>query len=778
MMIRIYLAILCISLFSIQVMAQQKYTISGYIKSAASGEELIGATVYEPQTGSGASSNVYGFYSLTLPAGNYELQYQYLGYQVVSMTVNLENDTTLTIELPEDNQKLDVVEVTAEKMNKQIEDVGMSTIDLPVATIKKIPAVFGEVDIIKTLQLLPGITSAGEGVGGFFVRGGGIDQNLILLDEAPVYNPSHLLGFFSVFNPDAIKDVQVYKGGIPAEYGGRLSSLLDIRMKEGNVKKFSMSGGLGLISSRLTVEAPLMKDKMSFIVSARRTYADLFLKLSKNEGLRKSILYFYDVNAKYNWRINDKNRIYISGYFGRDVFRFGDNFFNDWGNATATFRWNHLFSDKLFSNFTFIFSNFNYSLGVPEGEQALDWDASIQDFSLKPDFTYYISPSNTLKFGAIATHHTFEPGGIRPLSDESFITPLVLDAKHAIESAFYISDEHKFGSKVTVQIGLRYSLFNNIGPGTEYIYDEDFDTPVDTQTYNSFEGIKLYHGAEPRLAVRYAWNTKNALKLSYNRTMQYLHLISNSTVSTPLDIWVPSGPYIKPMIADQVALGWFRNFKEDMFEFSVEGYYKFMQNQIDYIDNAELLLNDNMVTQLLRGNAYSFGAEFLLRKQTGRLTGWISYTISRTRRKIPGINNGEEYPATNDRSHDVAIVLSYQINERWDISANWVFTSGIAVTFPAGRFQFQGENAPIFTERNGYRLPNYHRLDIAANYNFKTKPGKKIVHGLNFSVYNAYYRKNTFSVTFREDDDNPGQTAAYKTFLFGIVPSVTYNFQF
>lgn len=768
--------LLCLTVLG--AMAQEKHTISGYIKSAASGEELIGATVYEPQTGSGASSNVYGFYSLTLPAGNYELQYQYLGHQSITVAINLKGDTTITTELPEDNKQLDVVEVTAEKTNKQIEDVSMSTIDLPVSTIKKIPAVFGEVDIIKTLQLLPGITSAGEGVGGFFVRGGGVDQNLILLDEATVYNPSHLLGFFSVFNPDAIKDVQVYKGGIPAEYGGRLSSLLDIRMKDGNVKKFSMSGGLGLISSRLTIEAPLIKDKMSFIVSGRRTYADLYLKLSKDEGLRKSTLYFYDLNAKYNWRINEKNRIYVSGYFGRDVFRFGDNFFNDWGNATATFRWNHLFSDKLFSNFTFIYSKFDYSLGVPEGEQALDWDASIRDFSFKPDFTYYISPNNTLKFGAVVTHHTFEPGGIKPLSDESFITEIVLDARHAIESAFYISDEHKFGSKVTVQYGLRYSLFNNVGPGKEYIYDENFDQPIDTQRYGNFEGINMYHGAEPRLAVRYAWNTKNALKLSYNRTMQYLHLISNSTVSSPLDIWVPSSKYIKPMTADQVALGWFRNFKDDMFEFSVEGYYKYMQNQLDYIDNAELLLNDKMETQLLRGDAYSFGAEFLLRKQTGRLTGWISYTLSRTRREIPGINDGKQYPATHDRTHDVAVVLSFQINERWDISANWVFTTGIAVTFPAGRFQFQGQNAPIFTERNGYRLPNYHRLDIAANYYFKTKPNKRIKHSLNFSVYNAYYRKNTFSVTFREDDDNPGQTAAYKTFLFGIVPSVTYNFQF
>ncbi len=756
----------------------QKYTISGHMKNGSSGEELIGATVFVKELQTGSSSNVYGFYSLTLPAGSYTLQYQYIGFQLSEITINLQRDTTLSIELQPDSKQITTVEVTAERSTKNVDDVKMSTVDLKMETVKKIPAVFGEVDVIKTIQLLPGITGAGEGIGGFFVRGGGVDQNLILLDEAPVYNASHLLGFFSVFNPDAIKDVQVYKGGIPAEYGGRLSSLLDIRMNEGNTKKFSMSGGLGLISSRLTIEAPLMKDKMSLLVSGRRTYADLFLKLSRNEDLRDNKLYFYDLNAKYNWRINDKNRIYLSGYFGRDVLEFGDAFFNNWGNSTATLRWNHLFSDKLFSNFSFIFSDFNYSLGVPDGSQAFDWDAGIRDYTFKSDMTYYLAPQNTLKFGALATHHTFFLGEVTP-KGESIFNGLKVPDKRAIEYAFYVSDEHKFGTKWTVQYGLRYSLFNNVGEGQEFEYAEDGETVVDTTFYGSFEGIEMYHGPEPRLAVRYGWNDKNALKLSYNRTRQYIHLISNSTVSSPLDIWVPTGRYIQPMTADQVALGWFRNFKDNMFEFSIEGYYKYMYDLLDYKDNAELLLNDKLETQLLRGDGYSIGLELLLRKQVGRFTGWISYTLARTRRKVPGINGGEDYPASNDRTHDIAVVLQYKISERVSIAGNWIMYTGLAVTFPEAKYEFQGSIIPVYTDRNGYRLPYNHRMDLSLDYTFGKKRAKsRYNHSLNFSVYNVYYQKNAFSFEFREDDDNPGQTAAYKTFLFTIVPSVTYNFNF
>jgi hypothetical protein len=702
---------------------------------------------------------------------------QYIGFDLRTDTVKLDQNITLNIEMKSQSKAIDVVEVTGERMNKNVEDVNMGVVKMDIKTIKKIPAVFGEVDIIKSLQLLPGIVGAGEGVGGFFVRGGWVDLNLILLHEAVVYKASLLLGFFSVFNSDAIKDVEIYKGGIPAAYGGRLSSLLDVRMRDGNMKKFGMSGGIGLISSRLTVEAPIIKDKMSFIVSGRRTYVDLFLKASSDEAIRNNKLFFYDLNAKYNWRINDKNRIFVSGYFGRDVFAFGNAFGTDWGNTTATARWNRLFSSKMFANFTFVYSDFNYSLGVPSGAQAFDWNAHIRDFSLKADFTNYINPNNTLQWGAIATHHNFLPGEIIPGSDESIFNSLIMPDKNAMEYAAYVSNEQKIGEKITLSYGLRYSAFSQIGSGRVFNYDSNGEV-IDTTTYGNFEHIKTYHGPEPRLAIRYGWKKENAIKANYTRTRQYLHLISNSTVSSPFDVWLPVDRYIQPMKADQVSVGYFRNFKEDMFEVSVEAYYKYMHDVVDYIDNAELLLKENIETQLLRGDGYSYGIESMIRKQKGRFTGWVSYTYSRTRRIIDGINGGEAYPVPYDRNHNLAVVLSYQIRERFSVSANWVYYTGLAVTFPVGKFEYNGYNVPIFSERNGYRLPAYHRLDLSANLDFKQKPNRSFKHGLNFSVYNAYYNKNVFSIVFKEDDENTGQTAAYKTYLFPIVPSITYNFEF
>lgn len=772
-----HLLLFFFALASFAASAQTKFTLSGHVKDVANGEELIGATIYIEDLKTGTTTNVYGFYSLTLPAGKYVVAFQYIGYDVRRDTIQLDKNITLNVEMTGESKKIDVVEVTGERLNKNVEDVNMGVVKMDVKTVKKIPAVFGEVDIIKSLQLLPGIVGAGEGVGGFFVRGGGVDQNLILLDEAVVYNASHLLGFFSVFNSDAIKDMEIYKGGIPAAYGGRLSSLLDVRMKDGNMKRFSMSGGLGLISSRLTIEAPIIKDKMSFIVSGRRTYVDLFLKASPNEEVNRNKLYFYDLNAKYNWRINDKNRIFISGYFGRDVFGFGSDFATDWGNSTATFRWNRLFSSKMFANFTFVYSDFNYSLGVPSGNFAFDWNARIRDFSLKADFTNYINPNNTLKWGVIATHHNFLPGEIIPGSDESLFNGLVMPDKNAMEYAAYVSNEQKIGEKITLSYGLRYSAFSQIGSGRVFNYGANGEI-TDTTTYSAFQHIKTYHGPEPRVAIRYGWNKQNAVKANYTRTMQYLHLISNSTVSSPFDIWVPADNYIRPMKADQVSVGYFRNLKDDMFELSVEAYYKYMHDVVDYIDNAELLLKENIETQLLRGDGYSYGIETMIKKQKGRFTGWISYTYSRTRRIIEGINEGKAYPVPYDRNHNLAVVLTYQVSERFSLSANWVYYTGLAVTFPVGRFDYQGASVPIFSERNGYRLPGYHRLDLSADLKFKQKPNKRYSHGLNFSVYNAYYNKNVFSIVFREDDDNGGQTAAYKTYLFPIVPSITYNFEF
>lgn len=755
--------------------AQNKSTLSGYIRNAETGEELIGASVVVSGQGSGTVSNVYGYYSLTLPQDTYQLQVQYLGFDMYSLEVVLDKDLTQNFELNESSEKLQEVEVVSERSStKNIESVEMSVADLSIASIKKIPAVFGEVDIVKSIQLLPGITNAGEGVGGFFVRGGSVDQNLILLDEAVVYNPSHLLGFFSVFNPDAIKDVKLYKGGIPAEYGGRLSSLLDIRMKEGNMKRWSVSGGIGLISSKLTIEGPLKKDKASFIVSARRTYADVFLKLSKNEALRDNKLYFYDLSAKMNYKINEKNRIFLSGYFGQDKFELGNAFSTGWGNSTATLRWNHLFSPKLFSNFTFIFSKFNYSLGVPNGAFAFDWKASIRDFTIKSDFTAFATPKATLKFGLLATHHAFQPASFIPAEEESVLNPFEVPKKYAFEPAVYVSSEHKIGKNVVLQYGLRYSAFYNIGPGQVFQYENDGVTVADTTFYEKLEGIKFYHGLEPRASANFIINPNNSIKVGYNRTRQYLHLISNSTVSSPFDIWVPSDPFIAPQIGDQIALGYFRNFFGGKLETSVELYYKFMQNLIDYKDNAELLLNDKIETELLSGNGRSYGAEFFIKKPDGRLNGWISYTISKTERKIPGINDGKYYPATHDRRHNLSVVASFDITERWTVSANWVYYTGLAVTFPVGRFNYNGVIAPIFSERNGYRLPDYHRLDLSINYAWQKR--KRWSNQINLSFYNLYNRKNPFSYTFKQD--NTYETKAVKTYLFGIVPSFTYSFKF
>lgn len=773
----LYCLIALCFLFVQESYSQEKFTLSGYIRDAESGEELIGASVFVKDINKGATTNVYGYFSLTIAKGSYNIEVQYLGYTTVSEQIQLNEDVTLNFELSESSEKLEEVEVVGERSSKKnIESVEMSVSDLSIATIKQIPAVFGEVDIVKSIQLLPGITNAGEGVGGFFVRGGSVDQNLILLDEAIVYNPSHLLGFFSVFNPDAIKDVKLYKGGIPAEYGGRLSSLLDIRMNEGNMKKWGVSGGIGLISSKLTIEGPIKKDKASFIVSGRRTYADLFLKLSKDEALRDNQLYFYDLSAKVNYKINDKNRVFLSSYFGQDRLILGNAFSTGWGNTTATMRWNHLFSPKLFSNFTFIYSKFNYSLGVPEGAFAFDWDASIQDFSIKSDFTAFITPKSTLKFGFIATHHTFEPANFRPSGEEgeSLLKAVKVPNKHAIEPAVYISSEQKIGEHVVLQYGLRYSVFYNIGPGQVFQYEEDGQTVKDTTFYNSFEGIKFYHGLEPRASANFIINPNNSIKTSYNRTRQYLHLISNSTVSSPFDIWVPSDPYIKPQIGDQVAVGYFKNFLDGRLETSIELYYKKMQNLIDYRDNAELLLNDKIETQLLSGDGRSYGAEFFIKKPEGRITGWISYTLSKTERKVPGINNGELYPATHDRRHNLSIVSNFNINEKWSISANWVYYTGLAVTFPVGKFNYNGVVAPIFSERNGYRLPDYHRLDLSVNFSWQKR--ETWSNQINVSFYNLYNRKNPFSYTFRQSGQN--ETKAVKTYLFGIVPSFTYSFKF
>lgn len=767
--------------------AQTKFSISGNIKDEANGEDLIGATVRVLElSGVGATSNVYGFYSLTLPEGNYTLEYSFVGYIPIKKSISLTQNVKMDIELASNTEVLNEVVITANKEDQNVTKNEMSVTKITTKEIEAIPVIFGEKDIIKVMQLTPGVKSAGEGNSGFFVRGGAADQNLILLDEAPVYNASHLLGFFSVFNSDVIKDATLYKGGMPAKYGGRASSVMDIKTIDGNSKKLGVKGGIGLISSKLTVEAPIVKDKGSFVVSGRRTYADVFLKLSRDKELRDNKLYFYDLTAKANYSISDKDRIFISGYFGRDNLAFGQTFSFDWGNKTGTLRLNHIFSDKLFSNTSLIFSDYSYKIVEKSGSKPLVISSVIRDFNFKQDFGYYLNDKNTLEFGFNVIYHKFIPGTL----SEGETNTLKLDDKNAIESAIYIQNNSEISSVFSLNYGLRYSQFNLVGPGTKYEFDERGNV-VSKQKYSKGQGIQQYQGIEPRINAKYQLSDVSSIKASYNRNYQYMHLLSNSTSAQPNDIWVPSSNNIKPLIADQFALGYFRNFKHNMYTFSLEGYYKNFQNQLDYKDGASLFLNETVENQLVFGRGYAYGLEFLLKKTKGKFTGWVGYTYSRSFKKIPEINGGSAYPAKQDRIHDISIVGMYSFNERVKLAVNWVYYTGNAVTFPSGKYEINGQLVPYYTERNGYRMPNYHRMDIGltldgkkykttrdANTGEEMRVEKKILSSWNFSVYNLYSNENAYTITFRQSANNPTQSEAVQTTLFKIVPSVTYSFKF
>ena len=767
----------------------QNVTLSGTLKDIETGEDLIGARVtVDEMPGTGAITNVYGFYSLTVPKGTYNITIKSLGFKTVKMEVDMSESKTLDLEMEVEGKMFGAVEVTAEKLDENVTSAEMGVDKIDIKEIENIPVLFGEKDVLKTIQLLPGVKPAGEGNAGFFVRGGSADQNLILLDEAPVYNASHLLGFFSVFNSDALKDVKLYKGGAPAEFGGRLSSVMDIKMKEGNSKKLSVSGGLGLISSKLTIEAPIVKDKGSFIVSGRRTYADVFLRLSNNEAAQNSILYFYDLNAKANYRITKKDRIFLSGYFGRDNFGFSDQFGFDWGNATGTFRWNHIYGDRLFGNTSVIFSNYNYKIKFGSGNETFEIGSEIQDINIKEDFDFYINANNTLSFGANIIHHTFRPGEIDTGSDIDFVLNDI-ENRYSIESAAYISNEQKIKKRWKVVYGLRLSNFTQIGPGDIFSYDIE-GSVTDTTTYGNWEPVASYWGLSPRTSVNFSLNESSSIKASYARTYQFIHLISNSTSSSPTDIWIPSSNNVKPQIADQGAIGYFRNFFDNALEFSTEIYYKNMQNVIDYRDGAEVTLNPTVEGELLYGVGRAYGVEFLLKKRRGKFSGWVSYTLSRSERQFDEINDGAWYAARQDRTHDVSIVGMYNFTERITASATWVYYTGNAVTFPSGKYELDGQIVNLYSERNGYRMPDYHRLDLGVtlyNKKFKTvtdpitgeskEVAKRFESSWNFSVYNAYARENAYSITFQENAET-GQTEAVQLALFKAVPSISFNFKF
>lgn len=764
---------LLFTLLSLLTFAQTA-TISGSVKDAKNGEDIFGASITVKELSNvGAKSNAYGFYSLTLDTGRYTIEYRSFGFEPQELEVYLIENQTINIELfvSKDVQEIDEVKVSATKENENITSSGMAVTTFDPKSIETIPVIFGEKDIMKTLQLTPGVKSAGEGNSGFYVRGGGADQNLVLLDEAPVYNASHLLGFFSVFNSDAIKDVSLYKSGIPAEFGGRASSVMDVKMKDGNNKKFGASGGIGLISSRLAIEGPIVKDKGSFIISGRRSYLDLFLKLSGDESLEKTKLYFYDLNLKANYKIGEKDRIFLSGYFGRDNFELADLFSFGWGNATGTLRWNHIVNDKLFSNTSVVFSNFDYQFSVGGDEDAFGVKSSIQDWNLKQDFSYYANQNNSLKFGFNTIYHTFKPGALS--SESGSFNEIRLDDKYALELGVYIQNDQKIGTRFNIMYGLRYSGFDYLGAGKAYTFNED-GVKTDEQSYSQFETIKYYHGLEPRLSMSYVISEKNSVKLGYNRNYQYLHQLSNSTTSSPTDSWVPSSNNIKPQIADQIALGYYQNLKSNMYIITTEIYYKHLQNQIDYKNGASLFLNNEVEGDLVYGKGRTYGLEIQLEKKKGKFTGWLSYTLSRSLRQFDEINDGKEFSARQDRIHDISLVLMYKINKALAVSSSFVYYTGNAVTFPSGKYEVNGTLIPYYTERNGYRMPDYHRLDVGLTWYMKER--KKFEHNLNVSIYNVYARENAYTITFRQDPDDASKTQAVQTTLFKLVPSITYNF--
>ena len=776
-----------------QSFAQNKYTISGIVNELNSTETMIGVTIYVPELKTGTNSNQYGFYSLTLPEGEYTLQLSYLGFENVSQKITLTSDQKLNFSMVENNNLLKEVVVSGEKTQTNIRKPEMSVNQLSIATVKKMPVVLGEVDILKSLLLLPGVTNAGEGASGFNVRGGGADQNLILLDEANIFNSSHVFGFFSVFNPDAIKDLKLYKGGIPAQFGGRASSVLDIYQKDGNSKSFHAQGGIGLISSRLLIEGPIVKDKGSFLIGGRSSYAHLFLKLSEKQ--KDNAAYFYDLNMKAKYKLNVKNNLYLSGYFGRDVFSINKSFTNIYGNSTLNLRWNHLFNDQLFSNLSLIYSDYYYGLELDF--VGFKWDSGIKNYNIKYDFKNYISDKIKLNYGVNAIYYDFNPGTIKPNDENSGINFGQLDKKYAFEPAFYIGAEQKVNQKLNVNYGLRYSLFYRLGKSEVNIYEDnnpvlfntDFQiyesaTPIGSKSYGRNEVMKSFGNLEPRIAVAYELKNESSVKISYNRMVQYLQLITNTSSPTPLDVWTPSDTYIKPQIADQIALGYFKNLKNNLYSLEVESYYKKVQNRIDYIDGANLIANEALEQVILNGRMRSYGLEILFRKNEGKFNGWISYTISRSEQQTPGrsaeetgINNGQWYKSVYDKTHNLAITSAYELNPKWTFGANFALQTGQPTTFPNAQYTYLGITVPNYGLRNENRLPTYHHLDLSATLTPKKNIDRKWKGEWVFSIYNVYNRMNAASISFRRNSDT-GSNEAVKTSIFGIVPAVSYNFKF
>jgi hypothetical protein len=784
LMLRTLLVLTFLLIFSL-ARSQERVTLNGYIKDTSNGEELLGVTIYIPSLKAGTITNDYGFYALTLPKGSYEVLFSYIGYKEVVRTIDLQADIAFNLEMQTDAQIMQEIVIEDKPMDENVVAVQMSKNTLNMNQVRKLPALFGEIDIIKNIQMMPGVITAGEGSSSFFVRGGSADQNLILIDEAPVYDPSHLFGLFSVFNADVIKDSELYKGGIPARFGGRLSSILEVRTKDGNNRKFEVNGGIGTMASRISVEGPIVKEKSSFIVSARRSYVDFMLKAANQDNL----VHFYDVNAKVNWKAGNRNRFFAAFYTGRDVFKFDDNFGFEWGNMTGTLRWNHLFNERLFSNTSVIVSNFDYKLELNDPSQGFRWSSNLQEFSLKNDLSYSLNTNNEVAFGYHLTGRRFSPGEISPTTTGSIFQTVKLEHMYALDHALYVSNLQRLSDRITLDYGLRLSIFQNIGPGNVYLYEDPKDnidiTRTDTLHYGKWEGIKTYVNVEPRLAVRYLLAEGQSLKFSYNRMVQNTHLISAGTAPVPFNTWNPSNYYLKPQIADQVAAGYFRNFNSNQYEFSAEAYYKDMSNVTDFADNAQIFFNQNLSTEYRQGDAWAYGLELLVNKKEGKLTGMASYTLSKTMRKIDGVNLGREFAANHDRRNVLNVQAAYDFNDKWVFGGTFTYSTGRPITLPAGKYEFGEYNPDVLTERNGYRLPEFHRLDLSVTLNPRKNATRNWKGQWVFSVYNVYNRKNPFTIYTRTRQDEDGniigdgtEKEARLIYLFPILPSVTYNFKF
>lgn len=784
--------LLFLVLTSFFAFSQQRYTLSGTISDASNGEKLLGVNFIIRDAQNGTSTNEYGFYSLTLPEGNYTISVEYLGYETVVESVQLNRNIRKDYKLSPEAISLSDVVVSANASQKtDVRKPEMSVASIPIPTIKKLPVLIGEVDIIKTMLQLPGVSNAGEASSGFNVRGGASDQNLILLDEATIFNASHLFGFLSVFNADAVRDMKLYKGGMPARYGGRISSVLDIYQKDGNLNQFGMTGGIGVLSSRLLAEGPIVKDRGSFLVGGRASYAHLFLKLTDNDNSA----YFYDLNTKLSYKLNDNNTLYASGYFGRDFFGLNNILQNVYGNALFNLRWNHLFNDKLFSNLSLIYSDYYYGFKMDIVD--FQWDSGIKNFNLKYDFKHYLSEKIKLSYGLQGIYYAFNPGKLYPTTPESVIKERTLDNKYALETGFYADVEQSITPSLNISYGLRLSSFYHLGKRAINVYENDqavvFNpntqtyhkgTPIGTKNFESGKIIDLYSNLEPRFTLSYALNDNKSIKASYARTAQYLHLISNTSSPTPLDVWTPSDSFLKPQKADQYAVGFASNFAEDKYSFETEVYYKQGKNRLDYIDGADLIANEAIEQVLLSGETRAYGLEILLRKNTGKLTGWIAYTLSKSEQKTvgrneqeTGINYGEWYSTPYDKPHDLSVTATYAISPRWTLGAVFTLQTGLPANFPKGKYEYFGQIVPSYGKRNEYRLPTYHRFDISATYTPERKENRRWKGEWVFGVYNLYNRMNATSIFFRQNVETQ-RNEAVKLSIFGIVPSVTYNFVF